>query len=46
MVISWSYSLFYKTHMTFRTHLALTFTFEGIAVYFIGLSAGSVNKTT
>ena len=46
MVISRSYSLFYKTHMTFRTHLTLTFTFEEIALYLIGLSAGSVNKTT
>ena len=39
-IISWSYSLFLTTHMTFRTHLALTFPLV------LGLSVGSVNKTT
>ena len=42
-MISWSYSIFYQTHMIFRTLLALTFTFVGIA---LRLSVGSVNKTT
>ena len=33
VVISWSCSLFDQTHITFRTHLALTFTFVGIALH-------------
>ena len=46
-IISWSYSLFLTTHMTFRTHLALTFPFVGkLFTHLIGLSVGSVNKTT
>ena len=46
-IISWSYSLFFTTHMTFRTHLALTFPFEGyLFTHLIGLNVGSVNKTT
>ena len=43
----WSFpghaNFFYQTHMTFRTHLALTFTFvEKLFIHLICLSAGSV----
>ena len=45
-IISWTLT-FLTTHMTFRTHLALTFPFVGqLFTHLIGLSVESVNKTT
>ena len=46
----WSMIVSFPGHthfLTFRSHLALTFTFVGLALHsLIDLSVGSVNKTT